>query len=101
MRTKMPARLAMLALLPFAVGACTAISRNALDCASLIGPALREPTSPAELPSENTLGAWVAFGDEQTGRLEVAETKREAVIETVDRCGAAQERMERPWWRLW
>lgn len=75
--------------------------RNALNCASLIGPTLRAETEAAALPEENTIGGWVSFGDAQTGRLEVAEAKRKAVIEITDGCQAAQADLSRPWWKAW
>lgn len=73
----------------------------ALNCAALIGPTLRTDVPPADLPTENTIGEWVAFGDAQTGKLGDANGRRAAVVEIADRCQAEQERLSRrPWWRV-
>lgn len=70
-----------------------------LNCASLIGPSLREPTPPADLPADNTVGELAAFADRQTGALEKSETKRSAIIETADQCEAERVRLVRKrWW---
>ena len=86
----------------FALGGCMQTTLGtSLNCASLIGPSLREPTQPADLPADNTVGELAAFGDRQTGAFEKAETKRSAIIETADQCESERVRlMKRPWWRF-
>lgn len=70
-----------------------------IDCGSLIGQSLRSPTPPAEPPQDNTVGEIASFADRQTGQLEIAETKRQGVIEIIDGCHAEQERLTRkPWY---
>lgn len=90
--------LALLAMLAFGLsvsGCHTVTASAALNCAALIGPTLRADVAPAELPVENTVGAWVAGFDAQTGKLEDANGRRGAVVEIVDACQAEQARISR------
>lgn len=100
-RTKPLALLAMLAC-GLSVTACHTVTvSGALNCAALIGPTLRADVPPADLPAENTVGDWVAFGDAQTAKLEDANGRRAAVVEVADRCQSEAERLtRRPWWRV-
>lgn len=61
----------------------------------MIGQTLRTDVDPAPLPSENEIGDWVAFGDAQTQKLDDANGRRRAIVETVDLCQAEQERLTR------
>lgn len=77
----------------------------ALDCGPLIGDELRAPVEGAELPADDTAGAWVAFGDAQTGKLDVANRNKAAVVSIVDGCDRQQRAVRealkpRPWWSL-
>lgn len=81
--------------------ACQTTPTAGLDCAGLIGPTLRQDVESAPLPAENTVGEWVAFADAQTGRLVDANGRRRAVVEIVDLCQAQQDRLYRPWWKVW
>lgn len=100
MRKTMRVTLAVLACALFA-GGCQTTRIAGLDCAALIGPSLREDVEHAPLPTDNTVGEWVAFADAQTGRLVDANGRRRAVVEIVDACQAQQARLQRPWWRVW
>lgn len=77
----------------------------ALDCAGRIPPQLRADTAGAPPPSDNSIGAWVAFADAQTGRLESANDRSATVLWIVDRCEAESRTVavrlasQRPWWR--
>lgn len=98
MRRTLLKPLALLATLACAlcVGACHTVTvSGALNCAALIGPTLRADVSPADLPTENTVGVWVAFGDAQTARLEDANGRRAAVVEIADGCQAEAQRLTR------
>jgi hypothetical protein len=64
----------------------------------MIGPTLRSDVAGADLPAGNTLGDWVSFGDDQTGRLEAANGRRAAVVEIVDGCQAEQARLTKRHW---
>ena len=64
---------------------------------------LRRDVPPAPLPADDTAGAWVAFGDAQTGRLDVANANKAAVVEIVDGCNTEQAALlealkPKPWW---
>jgi len=111
MRSSTPRMLATaLALLgPSALSACAGgppieTIPIALDCAGRIPPQLRAEVAPAAPPADNSVGAWVAFGDAQTGRLESANERKATVIWILDRC-KAEERAAgkavdtRPWWQ--
>lgn len=68
---------------------------------------LRRDVTPAPLPADDTAGAWVAFGDAQTGRLDVANANKAAVVEIIDGCNTEQTALlealkPKPWFkRLW
>jgi hypothetical protein len=58
----------------------------------------------APLPDDDTSGAWAAFGDAQTGRLDTANRYGGAGLDVIERCEArdkdAAERLQRkPFWR--
>ncbi len=104
-----PMRIRTLGKLAFAltllsVGGCSTgtVLSAGLNCSALISPTLREPTEPAPLPTENTVGALARFADQQTGAFEIAETKRKGVIESLDLCSREQQRLtEPPRWMFW
>jgi len=99
-----PVLLATLALSACAGGPRIETIPVALDCAGRIPPQLRAEVKPAEPPADNSVGAWVAFGDAQTGRLESANDRKATVIWILDRCeaeerAAATRLAPAPWWR--
>lgn len=59
------------------------------------------PVTPAALPTGSTVGDWVAFGDAQTGRLDVANQYKAAALEIVDKCELLQAERPRRWWQVW
>jgi hypothetical protein len=101
-----PALLAMLVLPGCAGGPRTVTIPVALDCAGRIPPQVRAEVPGAELPADNSVGQWVAFGDAQTGRLEVANDRKATALWIVDQCeaeerAAAARLAPRPWWPFW
>ena len=60
---------------------------------------------PADLPRDNTIGEWVAFGDDQTGRLETANDRKNTALWIVGQCEseyqAAVDRLNRRWYEFW
>jgi hypothetical protein len=42
----------------------------------------------APLPDDNTVGSWISFGDQQTGRLDQANGRTKDTIELMSRCEA-------------
>ena len=65
-----------------------AIMATPSACASLIPERWKTPVPGADLPEGNTVGDWVAFGDAQTGRLEMANGRTADTIDLVTRCEA-------------
>ncbi len=60
----------------------------------------------ADLPSGNTVGDWVAFGDAQTGQLDKANGRTADTLEIVEKCERRDQDVvkaltAKPWWRLW
>lgn len=77
----------------------------ALDCGSRVPPQLRADVGPAEPPADNSVGEWVAFGDAQTGRLQVANERKATVLWIYDACEAEEKKAaaavtRKPWWRF-
>lgn len=67
---------------------------------------LLRPTSGASLPADDSKGAWVAFGDRQTGQLDKANADKGAAEAVLDTCEGWQAKAEaaakpRRWWHFW
>jgi hypothetical protein len=77
----------------------------ALDCGTRVPPQLRAEVVGAPPPVDNSVGEWVAFGDAQTGRLEVANERKATVLwiyetcEAEEKAAAAKLSSATPWWR--
>jgi hypothetical protein len=98
------ALLAMLGLASCAGVPNTSAIPVALDCSRRVPPQLKKPTEPAPLPTENTVGEWVAFGDAQTGQLGQANDAKATVVWIIDACeaeerAAVEALTAKPWWR--
>jgi len=65
---------------------------------------MKAPTPPAPLPTGETVGEWIQFGDAQTGQLDKANADKLG-YQVIERCEARDrdliERVRRPWWRFW
>lgn len=46
------------------------------------------PTPGAMLPADSTTGSWVAFGDAQTGQLDLANVEKAGMVEILTACEA-------------
>jgi hypothetical protein len=110
MRSLKPQALASVSILAstmLVVAGC-ASGRHTLElptaCSSLVGPSLRGDVPPVEMPSVEAMAGevWTAL-DGQTGRLDIANTNRRAVLEVIEGCesrdAATVERLNAPWWR--
>lgn len=75
--------------------------QGALGCGKLVPERLRQPVKSAPLPADSTVGEWIAFGDAQSGRLDVANEYKAAALEIVDRCEALQAEKPKRWWQVW
>ena len=75
-----------------ALGACAGgppiVTTQGAGCANLLPADWRQPVAGAPLPDGNTVGDWIAFGDAQTGRLDMANDRTLSAIGIVERCEA-------------
>jgi hypothetical protein len=71
------------------------------SCATLLPEEWKEGVAGADLPDGNTVGDWIAFGDAQTGRLDVANDRTKAAIGIVERCEARDAAAVRKATRGW
>ena len=80
--------LPLLAATACAGGPPTVIAQS-VGCASLIPDNWKQGVDGADLPSAGaTVGDWIAFGDEQTGRLDMANDRTVSAIGIMERCEA-------------
>ncbi len=56
------------------------------QCSELLPASWRTPVAGADLPEGNTVGDWIAFGDAQTGKLDVANGRTLDTIGIIERC---------------
>jgi hypothetical protein len=57
-------------------------------CSSLIPDAWAEGVEGAPLPDGDEVGDWIVFGDQQTGRLDVANDRLASSLHIVSACEA-------------
>lgn len=55
-------------------------------CSRLLPDSWRQPVPGAPLPTGETVGDWVAFGDAQTGQLDKANGRTVDAIGIIERC---------------
>ena len=70
---------------PFVSGVAS-VSSNDDGCDALIPPEWEKGVESADPPAGDSVGDWVAFGDAQTGRLDVANDRTRDTIGIVRRC---------------
>jgi hypothetical protein len=112
--SRRPARMRLLpillsATLACALSACASrpqVFLNASPCADLVPGELIEDTPSAHPPVSGDQGAWVAFGDAQTGQLDKANLKPHAIMHIVSGCEArdretAKKLQAPPVWQFW
>lgn len=63
------------------------MSSNAA-CSALLPQEWKAGVEGAELPTGDTVGDWIAFGDAQTGKLDMANGRTRDAIGIVERCEA-------------
>lgn len=75
-----------------ALGACVGgppvVTTQGAGCSQLLPADWRQPVEGAPIPEGNTVGDWIAFGDAQTGRLDIANDRTVSAIGIVERCEA-------------
>jgi hypothetical protein len=79
-----------LATLACALSACAApiVTTQSAGCSSLIPDSWTEGVPGAPLPEGNQVGDWIVFGDQQTARLDQANSRTKDAIEIQRRCEA-------------
>lgn len=74
------------------------------SCSSLLPTEWSQGVAGAPLPDGDTVGDWVAFGDAQTGRLDVANGRTRDSIGIIARCeerdAKAVKKATRRWWQI-
>lgn len=80
----LPLLLGTQACVPFAAGGPILATPGA--CSSLIPESWKAGVAGAPLPDGNTVGDWIAFGDAQTGRLDVANGRQSDTLAIISRC---------------
>jgi hypothetical protein len=58
------------------------------SCATLLPQEWKQGVAGAPLPEGDTVGDWIAFGDQQTGKLDIANDRTKSAIGIVERCEA-------------
>lgn len=61
---------------------------NASGCSALVPDSWRAGVAGADIPAADTVGDWIAFGDAQTGKLDMANGRTKDSIAIVERCEA-------------
>ncbi|MEA1071295.1 hypothetical protein [Sphingomonas sp. LY160] len=56
------------------------------SCSTLIPTTWREGVAGADLPTDDTIGSWIVFGDSQTGKLDQANGRTRDTIEIISAC---------------
>lgn len=79
---------------------------TASDCAKLVPEAWKAGVPSAPLPAGKTVGEWVAFGDAQTGQLDIANQRfadataiQQTCEDLLKKAGEAMQPV--PWWHFW
>lgn len=76
-----------LLILPLLLGGCaTTVVSTPNSCAMLLPQEWRTGVEPAPLPTGDTVGDWIIFGDAQTGKLDQANGRTKDAIGIVERC---------------
>jgi hypothetical protein len=80
-----------LLLLPVTLGCAACVGAPVIvatpsACSTLIPDSWHKPVEGVDLPDGNTVGDWIAFGDAQTGRLDVANGRTADSLAIIARC---------------
>lgn len=69
-------------------GGAPVVTTQSAGCSSLIPPDWAQGVESAPLPGGSTVGDWITFGDQQTGRLDQANDRTASTIHIVTACEA-------------
>lgn len=69
-------------------------------------PQLRADVLAPDLPSDNTVGVWIVFGDGAVGKISEGNDKKNTILWIFEHCeaealAAAKEIDRRPIWERW
>ena len=81
----------ILAVAALSLSACAGtpvVTATPSSCSSLLPESWKAGVAGAPLPDGNTVADWVVFGEQQTGKLEVANGRTRDAITVVERCEA-------------
>lgn len=78
---------------------------NASDCSQLVPASWREGVPAPRIPSDETVGAWIVFGDAALAQLDKANARAVDALDIIGNCekrdkAAAEYLKPRPWWSL-
>lgn len=81
------------------------VTASAAGCVGLLPDSWRKPVAGATLPPDDaTVGDWIVFADQQTGKLDIANDRTLSAILIMERCESrdakAIQKATRPWWKL-
>jgi hypothetical protein len=65
------------------------------SCSTLLPGEWKQGVAGAPLPTGDTVGDWVAFGDAQTGKLDMANGRTRDAIGIIERCEERDSRAVR------
>jgi hypothetical protein len=88
------------------LGACAGptVLSTPNSCATLLPQEWRQGVAGADLPNGDTVADWIVFGDQQTGKLDIANDRTKSSIGIIERCeardAAAVKRATRRWWQI-
>lgn len=71
------------------------------SCSTLIPESWSQGVAGAELPADDTVGSWVAFGDAQTGKLDQANGRTKDAMDIIGRCEERDAKAVRKATRGW
>jgi len=76
------------------------------DCGKLIPTGWKAGVPSAALPAGKSVGEWVAFGDAQTGQLDIANGRFTDATQIRVTCEAllkkaGEQSQPRPWYKFW
>ena len=79
---------------------------TASDCQKLIPERWKDGVESAPLPQKRSVGELAAFGDAQTGQLDIANGRYGDSMWIQAQCEAllkkaGQAAQPRPWWKFW
>lgn len=79
-------KVSVLALLLVGCAGTPIVTAMPNSCASLLPQEWKQGVAGAPLPEGDTVGDWITFADQQTGKLDIANDRTKSAIGIVERC---------------